>query len=227
MPGLHACAAEVCHAFDLRIGAGGNPIVRKTCHRGWPDQCIDIEGKWNSTTGNYDIEKVGQVYKLVRERNNQGEAIRWNLLLPCPDGNYRAWGGVQPEPWELEFRPGQCFGKASLMIKGNCAGKTLWEDEAWPMSAVGVVNVVAVRKLEIELRSMENARFWFNKKDTDKNGSLSKCEIEVSLKGCGLSYHEEWDENHDGMISEEEFFKAGGMREKILEYLRSHLNDDK
>merc|ERR1712159_324581 len=106
MPGVHPCAPEVCDEFDLRMTAGGNPMVRKTCHRGWPDQCVDIQGKWNSLTSSYDIEKFEQVYKLVLGRSDQGEAIRWKLLLPCPDGNYRTWGGVQPEPWELEFQPG-------------------------------------------------------------------------------------------------------------------------
>merc|ERR1712232_1090471 len=131
-------------------------------------------------------------------------------------------GGVQPEPWEIEFQSGQCFGKTSIMIKFHCAGKTVWEDEAWPKSAVGVVNVVAVRKLEIQLRSIKDASCWFDKMDTDQDGSLSIAEIEISLKGCGLAYNEEWDVRAIGKITKDDFFKSGGMREKILEYLRSH-----
>lgn len=224
MPGVHVCAAEVCDAFDLRINSEGNQIVRKTCDRGWSEQCFNIAGKWKSLTSSYDIEKFGQVYKMVLQRSDQGEAIRWRLFLPCPDGVFRTWGGLYPEPWELELESGQGCGRNSITIKRKVCDKEVWVVEAWPESDNGVINLVALRRLEFALRSMQNAVDWFEKMDLDHDGNFTKAEIATALKGCGLAYNDEWDENHDGEVSKDEFTKKGGMRDKILEYVRSHLD---
>jgi len=225
MPGLHSCAAEVCDAFDLRITSEGNQVVRKTCNRGWSEQCFDIAGKWKSSAGNYDIEKFGQVYRMVLHRSDKGDATKWKLFLPCPDGVYRTWGGLYPEPWEIEIHSGLSRGRRnSITIKRKVCDQEIWSVEAWPETDNGVINLVSLRRLEFALRSLKNSEDWFDHRAKDEEGKFTKAQIATALRGCGLVYNDEWDENHDGEVSKDEFLQEGGMRDKILEYVRSHLD---